>query len=183
MKKSFLVFLSLILVMVFSSSNANAYNLIGGRWLVAAQLTWYYDNYISTQTKTAATSAATAWNNADIAWASLKNSTGGKVYITETSDKTTDSDGWAQIKPCGACHNYTSATITVNTAKTMTYGNPDALKSVLVHEFGHVFGLDHNDKARCIMISYTYGSGSRYGEWGLTIPQTDDIDGVKSIYN
>lgn len=181
MKKSFLVFLSLILVMVFSSSNANAYNLLGGRWLVADQLTWYYDNYISTQTKTAATSAATAWNNAKISWVSLKNST-GKVYITEIRDTTTDSDGWAQINPCGACHNYQSATITVNTAKT-AYGNPDALKSVLVHEFGHVFGLDHNDKDKCIMISYTYGSGSRYGAYGLTTPQTDDINGVKSIYN
>jgi hypothetical protein len=32
------------------------------------------------------------------------------------------------------------------------------------------------------MNAYTWGTNSRYGGYGLTTPQTDDINGANSIY-
>jgi hypothetical protein len=47
---------------------------------------------------------------------------------------------------------------------------------------GHVFGLGDNGKTKTIMNGYTFGTNSRYGGYGLTVPQTDDVNGVNAKY-
>jgi hypothetical protein len=182
MKKSILLLTLLMVFLLTFSSNAFAYQTSGGKWSSAAPLKWYYDSYISLATKTAASNAASSWNNVGIPKANFSFSSGGSVYVTEAYDSTTDSDGWTTKTPCITCI-YTSATIVINTYITTTYNNSGALQSVMTHEFGHVFGLSHNDGTKCIMISYTWGTGSRYGGYGLTTPQADDVNGVTSIYH
>ena len=50
------------------------------------------------------------------------------------------------------------------------------IKNVIMHEMGHAFGLKHSDVSGALMaanvVSYTY----------LKMPQNDDINGVRSIY-
>ena len=72
--------------------------------------------------------------------------------------------------------------MSLNTAYTNTWSSAGARKSVAVHEFGHVFGLDENGSTKTIMNAFTWGSNSRYGSYGLTTPQSDDKSGVNSIY-
>ena len=47
---------------------------------------------------------------------------------------------------------------------------------------GHVFGLADYGNNRTIMNGYTFGANSRYGVYGLTVPQTDDVNGVNAKY-
>lgn len=74
------------------------------------------------------------------------------------------------------------AIVDLNRAKD-AWDDSDALLSVATHEFGHALGLgDLDSYNECIMNGYTWGDGSRYGDYGITSPQDDDIDGVNSIY-
>lgn len=50
-------------------------------------------------------------------------------------------------------------------------------KSTISHEIGHALGLAHTNNSATIM--YTYGNPSRT----VITPQTDDINGVKYLYN
>lgn len=94
-----------------------------------------------------------------------------------------DWDGLTQTRYNSKSPYYVvSQTLTLNMAKTSTWNNDGALKSVVVHEMGHVFGLGDNGKTKTIMNGYTFGTNSRYGGYGLTVPQTDDVNGVNAKY-
>lgn len=94
-----------------------------------------------------------------------------------------DWDGLTQTSYSSASPHYVvSQTLILNKAKTTTWNSDGALKSVVVHEMGHVFGLKDNGKTRTIMNGYTFGANSRYGGYGLTVPQTDDVNGVNAKY-
>lgn len=70
--------------------------------------------------------------------------------------------------------------IKINTYYTDNY-ETDAAQSVVCHEFGHAFGLDHETGA-VVMNAYTFGTGSRYGGYGIYEPEDDDVDGVNAMY-
>ncbi|WP_159621501.1 matrixin family metalloprotease [Ruania rhizosphaerae] len=72
----------------------------------------------------------------------------------------------------------TSATGRINTAYTSGYSSTK-LRSLTVHELGHILGLDHPSSGCMIMRSST---STRYGTCGLSTPASDDIAGVNAIY-
>lgn len=91
--------------------------------------------------------------------------------------------GWDGLTQTSYQSGYVvSQTVTLNMSKTSTWNNDGALKSVVVHEMGHVFGLKDNGTTKTIMNGYTFGTNSRYGGYRLTVPQTDDVNGVNAKY-
>lgn len=75
-----------------------------------------------------------------------------------------------------------TVTIMINSGKSQTWNNSEALKSVVVHEFGHALGLNENGTTMSIMNASTWGTNSRYGTYKLTVPQADDKNGINSMY-
>ena len=48
--------------------------------------------------------------------------------------------------------------------------------NTIMHEMGHIFGLKHSTTTGALMVS----NSASYTE--LTLPQSDDISGVRAIY-
>lgn len=155
---------------------------MASKWSSANPLNWYYDNYVSTNTKTASSAGATAWNNVAYSKVKFEFSSGSKIYVTEINDSTVSWDGFSNFSYDSTTKLRTSGIITYNSFYTVTFNNSNALKSVATHEFGHAIGLGDNGTNKCIMNRYTWGTNSRYGTYGYTTPQTDDINGIKALY-
>lgn len=153
-----------------------AYNLTGHKWS-GTSIYYYYDNYNSSTGKAAFANGASAWSGLD---ASLSYNASYDVYCLEASYPGADWDGITNLIVRGS--NYSSGSVILNTAYTKTWSSAGARKSVAVHEFGHVFGLNENGTTKTIMNAYTWGTNSRYGSYSLTTPQSDDKSGVNSIY-
>jgi Matrixin len=63
---------------------------------------------------------------------------------------------------------------------TYLFGNTDTqLRSTTGHEIGHALGLDHPPKTTSQILMYTLQYRDRNV---LYTPQTDDVNGVNSIY-
>ncbi|HUS79029.1 MAG TPA: matrixin family metalloprotease [Patescibacteria group bacterium] len=85
----------------------------------------------------------------------------------------------------GYCHWYysgttiTSVDLAINDHYVDGYSS-DERKSVIAHELGHSFGLDHdNENEARIMIENTRW---RWDYYETCTPQQDDINGIEDIY-
>ena len=54
-------------------------------------------------------------------------------------------------------------------------------RSTCAHEIGHVLGLDEEPNAVLRALMYPYHN-VRWDSWRINTPQTDDVNGVNSIY-
>lgn len=166
---------SFILVMGFVTT-AYAYNTVGYTWS-SSSINYYYDNYNSSRGKSFIGTGASTWNSTDV---TFTNNASYNVYCTEVSNSKVSWDGLTSYSYSG--NRFTSETLQLNMAITSTWNSDGALKSVAVHEFGHALGLDHVTNGKVIMNPYTWGTNSRYGDFGLTTPQTDDKNGANDLY-
>ena len=71
--------------------------------------------------------------------------------------------------------NYQSGSAVINKYYTDNYSDARA-QNVIMHEIGHVFGLAHSSDTASLMVD------SIAGKTSLVTPQTDDINGVRNIY-
>ena len=157
----------------------HAYNVFWCRW-ENSTVYYYYDNYNSSRGKFYIDIGADGWDSTDINFAS---DTAGNynIYYGETNNPNV---AWEGITDYTVTIGYIegSATIQINMAQTKTWNDDGALQWVAIHEFGYALSLAHAENARAIMNPYTWGENSRYGDFGITTIQADDVNGANSLY-
>ncbi len=172
--------LTLCMVLFLSLTNsASAYQFIGFKWNTTA-IHYYYDNFVGSRAIQFFSQGATAWNAANVD-ATISYGGGNFVYCAVAQYPDVEWDGMVSTS-WDPWFYVASQSLILNKSATSTWENDGALKSVVVHEFGHVYGLADNGITRTIMNGYTWGTNSRYGGYSLTAPQPDDINGVNAIY-
>ncbi|MGN1126605.1 MAG: matrixin family metalloprotease [Ruminococcus sp.] len=175
-----IVILFLVLVMILLSvTTVNCYSLIGCK-NKSSKVYYYYDNFNSVRFKNFIVKGGNAWNNANVD-AKLYPKYAKGIVCSETSNANV---GWDGLSYCTWDKNkiFVSQSILINKAKP-AWNSDGALKSVIVHEFGHQLGLgDLHLGNKAVMNGYTYGDNSRYGGYKINKPTTDDKNGVNKIY-
>ncbi len=164
--------------------SVTAFQLSGFRHK-GSKIYYYYDNWVGARAMSYFTQGASAWKSkttvATINSYTSNTSNSYNVYMYAGYVSNVPWDGLTQTTYYPSTGYIASQTVTINMSAS-SWNDDGALKSVVVHEMGHVFGLDDNGKTKTIMNGYTYGTNSRYGDFGLTTPQTDDVNGVIAIY-
>lgn len=182
LNKKVYVILAMVLVLVIPI-NALAYSKASYKWANADPVKYFISTSVSSKSLTAISSATASWNTcySNISLSRTYSSLGEVVNVYDGYYPSVSWDGLLLTNYTGTTINY--QTMTINTAKTAYIDGGSALQSVVAHEFGHVFSLlDLPTGNYALMNGYTYGTGSRYGGYGIYKPVTDDINGVKSIY-
>lgn len=174
----FIVVFVCFLTFVYNQTPIWAYHYLGSKW-PSSSIKYNYDNQTSSgYVQTFFGSAANVWSKSDV---TIRKSGSGNdvIYCIQVSEPKESWDGISSNYKKNGIISY--SLIEINKAITKTWNNQGALKSVVVHEFGHTLGLDHTNGA-VIMNPYTWGSKSRYGEYGVTVPASDDIKGINALY-
>jgi len=168
-------FLAVTLVAAAAAPSADSYRLEGGRWPTAT-ITYY--NEVPAYTW-AVDTAAYAWNTS-----------GARVRFLKTSRrdaKVLVGIGW--FKAAGDA-NVQRANGRFMSAKVGIQSGQDRYTMALVvtHEFGHVLGLDHEDRTCATMNTYLVENHPGHcpaappGKWACRLLRADDVRGAVKLY-
>ncbi|MGD9676975.1 MAG: matrixin family metalloprotease [Vulcanibacillus sp.] len=175
-RKSIIASLLCLIMLFCIVIPTSAYVLMGVKWS-SSNITYYYDSYNSSRFKTFIDIGASAWNITD---ATYSKSASYNIYCSEVDNSTVTWDGYTSGTASGGY--FIGLTILINKFYTNTWNSDGALQSVVLHELGHGLGLAGNGFTQTIMNENTWGTYSRYGTYGLSTLQTDDINGANAIY-
>lgn len=159
-------FLALALVAV-TTQPSSAYELLGHRW---ASSTVTYN--ISSG---AWASAVSSWN-VKVSKVQFVKSSSAKLGLGTANDSAAGWDGLVTPGPI-VSGKMSSATARLNSAYTKNY-SVAKVKSVAVHELGHVLGLAHRNGCY-LMNPKTY---ERFDVCNINTAQADDVNGVNYLY-
>jgi hypothetical protein len=155
--------------------SADAYRIEGGRWATAT-ITYY--NEVPAYSW-AVDTAAYAWNTSGARVQFLKSSRrDAKVLVGIRWYKNA---GDANVQHVNG--RFVSAQVGIRSGQDRY-----TMALVLAHEFGHVLGLDHENRTCATMNSYLVdGSPQRCraapeGKWTCRLLRTDDVRGAVSLY-
>ncbi len=174
MKHKFLAgFLSIAIILSLGGS-VLAYSLLGPKWS-SSTIAYYVPVNISAANTNSYTNAASNWTASTNA--TLNKTIGVGICCTAGSFSKVDWDGNTLSGYNGAY--FTSSTCTLNTYFTDNYST-NKIRSVAAHELGHALGLaDLGTSANALMNGHTF---NRYDSKGIYTAQTDDKNGVNSLY-
>lgn len=166
------------------SSSASAFSLRSHR-LNTDKVYYYFDSGIDSKAISTFNTACENWRNKNSLFVMEKLGSETNVVTARVGTIKSSTVGWDGITAIFTDENkhLTKAIINFNTYYTDSWNVEGARLSVMTHEIGHVFGLDDLEGERAIMNGSTYGPNSRYGTYGLTVPQDDDIRGVSYLFN
>jgi len=138
--------------------------------------------------RTAFQNGLNAWNNSPAPVIFVSGSATNQVEMRDENDGNSGYDGYTNYNTSSRC-NHSGYSIVVyawavlNTYFTNGYSGPET-QSVAAHELGHTIGLGdvttNTNGTRQLMYYYT---PTRWGQWGINTPQTDDVNGIKAIYS
>jgi hypothetical protein len=179
--KSCLAVIGLSSALSFHAYRANAYTAYGCNW-GAGKTFLSFTNNVGWEANT----AGARWNSGA---ARLRFIQGGGDFTVEGVNA--GNVPWAGLThDPGTYVSWNQCSVGTVVTKNTYYGPPNTNEDVLTHEFGHVAGLADINAASpgCVGGNFFYSAVMHYsmdrvlGPCGIFDPQTDDINGVNSIY-
>lgn len=167
---------------------ASAYQTLGCKFSTS-DLLWEDDTTRSAYS-TPGHNSITAWNDADTPVSLTETTTGENIHVADGNFGNTGYDGitldiYMQnpvIYSCGGGTWDVGIVSWWNRYYADSYTSAKK-QSVMVHELGHALGLAHSSALSCPNVPIMQpDSHTRYDICHYTIPRSDDIDGVNSIY-
>ena len=178
LQKAILSLVICCLCLLGITGNVRAYQVLGYRW-PSSTITYSFSSGMAQRAQAYTTTCAGMWNSSDATLTQV--SSGYNVWVSTVSYSDAEWDGLTDLYLSGGYFTGT-AYLRINAGATETWNDNGALRSVVLHEFGHCLGLADLEGERAIMNGFTWGNYSRYGAYGLTTLQNDDLAGVNSIY-
>lgn len=173
------VVLSILAILTFSMATqvVSAFYIKSYKWTDSVNPKYYYDNdgYLET------ISAASSWTVSGV-FSYSSSTSSSPIHVHGQHVDGVDWDG--MCTPTKTESTLTDAQVKINYHYCDSYTS-GCRKSVICHELGHALALADNpdiETVRSVMNPYTNGDYSRYGYWGISTAQTDDLNGVNWIY-
>jgi hypothetical protein len=175
MRLQLAAFLAATVVAAAAAPSADSFRLEGGRWPTAT-ITYY--NEVPAYSW-AVDTAAYAWNTSGAGVKFLKTSRrNAKVLVGIRWFKAA---GDANVQRVNG--RFTSAKVGIQSGQDRY-----TMALVVAHEFGHVLGLDHDDRTCATMNTYLDGNHPEHcgapppGMWVCRLLRSDDVRGAVKLY-